>query len=47
MGGPDRCEQRSEVFVKIREKKIFFWGVGGWGGGVGSWRGRVGGSGKM
>ena len=26
-----RCEQRSEVFVKIKKKKNFF--LGGWGGG--------------
>ena len=30
------CEWRSEAFVKIKKKKFFFWGVGGWvrGGGV-------------
>ena len=29
-GGHGRCEQRSEVFVKIRKKKYFFlWGGGG------------------
>ena len=41
MGGQDGCEQRIEVFVKIK-KKFFFWGggggpvVGGGGGGSGS-----------
>ena len=36
-GGQGRCEHRSEVFVKIQEKKyIFFWGGD-----------RVGGSGLM
>ena len=31
LGGQGRCEQRSEVFVKIQKKK---WGGGlGWGGG--------------
>ena len=33
-GGQGRCERRSEAFVKIRKKNIFFWGVG-WGGGFG------------
>ena len=28
-GGQGRCEQRSEVFVKIQKKKFFFGGVGG------------------
>ena len=40
-----RCEQRSEVFVKIQKKIFFFLGGGGggrWGGGGGS--GGVGGS---
>ena len=32
-GGQDRCEWRSEAFVKIQKKNIFFWGGGG--GGVG------------
>ena len=28
------CERRTEVFVKIQNKKLFFWGGGlGWGGG--------------
>ena len=40
LGGQDGCEQRIEVFVKIK-KKIFFFGGGGGGGG------RVGGSGWM
>ena len=34
VGGQSGCEQRIEVFVKIK-KKIFFGGEGGWGGGVG------------
>ena len=33
LGGQGRCEQRSEVFVKIKKK---MWGVGSWGGGGGS-----------
>ena len=38
-GGQDGCEQRIEVFVKIKKKNIvFFFGGGG---------GRVGGSGWM
>ena len=40
------CEWRSETFVKIQKKNIFFWG----GGGLGGWDrggGRVGGSGWM
>ena len=28
LGGQGRCEQRSEVFVKIQKKKIFFGGGG-------------------
>ena len=33
LGGQGRCEQRSEVFVKIQNNN-FFWGRGsGWGGG--------------
>ena len=32
-GGQGRCEQRSEVFVKIQKKKL---GGGGWVGGGGS-----------
>ena len=27
-----RCEQKSEVFVKIQKKNFFFWGGGGGGG---------------
>ena len=42
LGGQGRCEQRCEVFVKIK-KKIVGWGGGG--GGVGS--GGRGGSGWM
>ena len=34
LGGQGRCEQRSEVFVKIKNKKIV-WGVGSGGGGSG------------
>ena len=37
-GGQGRCERRSEVFVKIQNKYIFFiWGEGGrvWRGGGG------------
>ena len=33
-GGHGRCEQRSEVFVKIQKKKIFFFFWGGAGGRV-------------
>ena len=33
IGGQGRCEQRSEVFVKIQKKKTFFW-EGQVGGGV-------------
>ena len=41
VGGQGRCEQRSEVFVKIQKKNIFSFFLGGGGGGqVG---GRVGG----
>ena len=29
LGGQGRCEQRSEVFVKIQKKNIFFLGGGG------------------
>ena len=32
LGGQGRCEQRSEVFVKI-QKTFFFWGGSGRGGG--------------
>ena len=33
----DRCERRSEAFVKIQKKKtFFFWGEGGGGVGLGS-----------
>ena len=44
LGGQCGCERRIEVFVKIKKKKVFFWGGGdgggrGWGsvgwGGVG------------
>ena len=31
-GGQGRCEQRSEVFVKIQKKNIFFFFLGGGGG---------------
>ena len=41
-GGQDRCEWRSEAFVKIQKKNIFFLG-GGWGLGSGGGGGRVGG----
>ena len=37
------CEWRSEAFVKIQKKNIFFW----WGGGGSGGEGRVGGSGWM
>ena len=40
--GQGGCERRTEVFVKIQKKNIFFWGGGGVHGGV-----RVGGSGWM
>ena len=33
LGGQGRCEQRSEVFVKIQKKNFFFFFFGG--GGVG------------
>ena len=39
-GGQGRCERRSEAFVKIQKKKIFFFGWGGGGSGRGG--GRVG-----
>ena len=29
LGGQGGCEQRSEAFVKIQKKYIFFWGGGG------------------
>ena len=53
LGGQGGCERRIEVFVKIKKKKIFFWGgvrggrLGGvrLGGGRGVWWG--GGSGWM
>ena len=32
-GGQGRCERRSEAFVKIQKKNIFFLGGGGGGGG--------------
>ena len=37
LGGQDGCEWRSEAFVKIQKKNIFFFGGGGgsgWGRGV-------------
>ena len=34
-GGQGRCEQRSEVFVKIKKKNGGGEGLGGWGGGSG------------
>ena len=37
LGVQGRCEQRSEVFVKIKKKYYFFFGGGG------GWRVRVGG----
>ena len=40
MGGQGRCEQRSEVFVKIKKKNYFIFSVGGGvrsGGGVTGW----------
>ena len=36
-GGQGRCEQRSEVFVKIKKKIV---GVGSGGGGFRDWGGR-------
>ena len=33
--GQGRCEQRSEVFVKIKKEKL--WGVGSRGGGGSGW----------
>ena len=36
-GGQGRCEQRSEVFVKIQKKKNFFFGGGGVRSGVTGW----------
>ena len=33
--GQGRCERRSEAFVKIQKKKIFFFFFGGGGGGFG------------
>ena len=38
-GGQSGCERRIEVFVKIKKKKIFFWG--GQVGGLGGWGVRV------
>ena len=35
MGGQGGCERRIEVFVKIQNKIIFFWGGGSGLGGVG------------
>ena len=37
VGGQDRCERRSEAFVKIQKKNNIFFGGGGsgWGGGGG------------
>ena len=37
-GGQGRCEQRSEVFVKIQKKTFFFWGGGSGRGGGGGHR---------
>ena len=34
-GCQDGCEQRSEAFMKIQKKNIFFWGGGGGCGGSG------------
>ena len=35
VGGQGGCERRIEFFVKIKEKKFFFWGGGeGWGVGL-------------
>ena len=42
LGGQGGCEWRSEAFVKIQKKKIFFFLGGGWGLGSGG-GGRVGG----
>ena len=42
VGSQGRCERRSEAFVKIQKKKIFFWGGGRVWGQVGG-RGLVGG----
>ena len=48
MGGQGGCEWRSEAFVKIQKKNIFFGGVSGqgggsvWGGGgQGGWERRI------
>ena len=35
LGGQGGCERRSEAFVKIQKKKIFFFLEGGWGSGWG------------
>ena len=43
-GGQGRCDQRSEVFLKIQKKNLSFFLLGG-GGGVGSRRSVWGGSG--
>ena len=45
-GGQGRCERRSEAFVNIQKKNIFFSGGGGGGGGFGL-GGGGGGSGWM
>ena len=45
-GGQGRCERRSEAFVKIQKKKIFFLGGGGGGSGLGGGGVRVGGGGS-
>ena len=45
-GGQGRCERRSEAFVKIQKKNIFFRGGGGSGWRGSGWRGG-GGSGWM
>ena len=41
-GGQGGCERRSEAFVKIQKKKMFFWGGRGVGGGGGGGGGGVG-----
>ena len=45
-GGQCRCDQRSEVFIRIKKNVIFFISIFFWGDGVGSGGGgRVGGGG--
>ena len=46
-GGGVQGEWRSEAFVKIQKKKLFFFWGGGWGVVGSGVRGRVGGSGWM